>query len=512
MPTLFTSLRAQHQTGTQRPIQTLPATKVAPATRATANVSLLESERQFAVAAQPPTLRRRPRPKPKRKIAVIGAGLAGLCAAYELHGLGYEIIVYEARDRVGGRVESLSKFADGKTAEGGGELIGSNHPLWNSYRQHFGLHFSDVKEYKNSPYRFQGKTLSFELSQALVDEMTDQLKLLADLAETVVDAFEPWSNRNARKLDSMVLTDWVSKARCSDICKDAINGMLAADNGTPANEQSLLGVLAMIKGGGLDRYWTDSELYRCEGGNQQLAEKFKEKLNRRRNSVFLQCPVTSIRKANNGVSLHTNEGRPLGEYDDVILAVPPSVWNRIRVVGFPELAAKLSNPPAMGRNVKCLLKLKSRFWEVFASSPTLSEDGPVDLTWETTEQDPKADFVMVAFSGADDADTCSSWPGKSRRKKYVEALQAPYPGVDKQILDLEFKDWPREKWTKASYYFPRRGEVTLWGPFWKSGYDNWLHFAGEHTCYAFVGYMEGALSSGYRLARQLAIRDQLFLG
>jgi hypothetical protein len=50
------------------------------------------------------------------------------------------------------------------------------------------------------------------------------------------------------------------------------------------------------------------------------------------------------------------------------------------------------------------------------------------------------------------------------------------------------------------------------GPFWKSGYDNWLHFAGEHTCYAFVGYMEGALCSGYRLARQLAIRDQLFLG
>jgi monoamine oxidase len=511
MPTLFTSLRAQHQTGTPRPIQTLPPTKSVRATRATADISLLESERQFSVAAQPSTLRKRPRSKPKRKIAVIGAGLAGLCAAYELQGLGYEIVVYEARDRVGGRVESLSSFSAGKIAEGGGELIGSNHPLWNSYRQHFGLHFSDVKEYRNSPYRFGGKTLSFEVSQALVGELTDQLKLLTDLAETVVDAFEPWSNRNARRLDSMVLTDWVSKARCSDLCKGAINGMLAADNGIPANEQSLLGVLAMIKGGGLDRYWTDSELYRCEGGNQQLAEKFREKLNRRRDSVLLQCPVTSIRKANRGVSLHTNEGRSLGEYDDVILAVPPSVWNQIRVVGFPELAAKLSDPPAMGRNVKCLLKIKSRFWEVFGSSPTLSEDGPVDLTWETTEQDRKADFVMVAFSGADDADKCSSWHSKSRRKKYVEALQAPYPGVDRQILDLEFKDWPREKWTKASYYFPRRGEVTLWGPFWKSGYDNWLHFAGEHTCYAFVGYMEGALSSGYRLARTLAVRDRVFL-
>jgi monoamine oxidase len=70
-------------------------------------------------------------------------------------------------------------------------------------------------------------------------------------------------------------------------------------------------------------------------------------------------------------------------------------------------------------------------------------------------------------------------------------------------------NWPEEDWTKASYYFPRIGEVTNWGPFWKAGYGGWLHFAGEHTSYAFMGYMEGALSSGYRLARKLAIRDHI---
>jgi monoamine oxidase len=383
--------------------------------------------------------------------------------------------------------------------------------MWNSYRQHFDLHFSDVKEYKNSPFRFDHTTLSFELSQSLTDEMIDQLRHLADLAETVVDAFEPWSNRNARKLDGMTLTDWVSRAKCSDLCKQAINGMLAADNGIPANEQSLLGVLAMVKGGGLDRYWTDSELYRCEGGNQQLAEKFREKLKRRSAPVILNCRITSIQTAKRGVSLRTLKNKPLGDFDDVILAVPPSVWHHLKLNDFPDLATKLSHPPAMGRNVKCLLKIESRFWEAFASSPTLSEDGPVDLTWETTEQDKDGAFVMVAFSGANDADTCSSWRSKSRRKKYVQALQDPYPGIDKQILALQLKDWPREKWTQASYYFPRKGEVTQWGPFWKSGYSDWLHFAGEHTCYAFIGYMEGALSSGYRLARRLAIRDKILL-
>jgi monoamine oxidase len=53
------------------------------------------------------------------------------------------------------------------------------------------------------------------------------------------------------------------------------------------------------------------------------------------------------------------------------------------------------------------------------------------------------------------------------------------------------------------YYFPRRGDIMKWGVFWKKGYQGWLHFAGEHTCFAFVGYMEGALASGFRLARRL---------
>jgi monoamine oxidase len=507
MPTLFTALRAKHGIAIERPRQTLPPEKGPP----TAILGLLQAENKRAYAALPPTQRKQRTVRPKRKIAVVGAGLAGLCAAYELRGLGYEVKVFEASHRVGGRVESLSRFAEGKIAEGGGELIGSNHPLWNSYRQHFGLHFSDVKEYQNSPFRFQGATLSFEITRDLVDEMTEQLGHLADLAETVVDAFEPWSNRNASKLDNRVLADWVAKAKCSDLCKSAIKAMLAADNGIPAEEQSMLAVLAMIKGGGLDRYWTHSELYRCKGGNQQLAEKFNEKLNRRHQVVFLKHPVTAIYKASDGVSLRTAGSRQLGEFNDVVLAIPPSVWHRIQLGDFSDLAQKLANPPSIGRNVKCLLRLKSRFWEAYGSSPTLSEDGPVDLTWETTEQDKSADFVMVAFSGANDADTCSSWSRKSRRKNYVAALQGPYPGISRQIAGLELMDWPHHEWTKGSYYFPRKDEVTAWGPFWKAGYGDWLHFAGEHTCYAFMGYMEGALTSGYRLARRLAIRDGVLL-
>jgi monoamine oxidase len=94
-----------------------------------------------------------------------------------------------------------------------------------------------------------------------------------------------------------------------------------------------------------------------------------------------------------------------------------------------------------------------------------------------------------------------------RENKYVQSLQSAYPGIGKQLRKARFMNWPKEEWTEASYYFPRLNEVTKWGPLWKSGHGGWLHFAGEHTCYAFMGYMEGALTSGYRLARRLAVRD-----
>jgi monoamine oxidase len=449
----------------------------------------------------------KPLQTPTRKIAVIGAGLSGLCAAYELHGLGYDVTVYEARDRVGGRVESLSDFAAGKTVEGGGELIGSNHSLWNSYRMKFALKFSDVKEYKNSPYRMNGHTLSYEESSKLMDELDKELKSLSDLAETIVDAFEPWSNPDASRLDNMTITDWLAPRKCTKRCKEAIELLLGADNGIPANEQSLLGVLAMIKGGGLDRYWTDSELYRCEGGNKRLAEAFEMALNTPSRRVICKCPIGFIRSSGSRISIGSERDRELGVFDDVVLSVPPSVWNKIDIRAFPGLASKLSGAPKMGRNVKALMRLKSRFWQSYVSSPTLSQDGPVDLTWETTEAEKNEEYVMVAFSGAADADTCIGWPVEERERKYIEALSAAYPRIDEAMDAFMFKDWPQDDWSMASYYFPRPGEVLKWGPFWRAGYGDWLHFAGEHTCYAFIGYMEGALNSGYRLARRLAVRD-----
>ena len=506
MPTIYTSLRARHRHKLAPPEPPLPKSEVF---AAPAGLTLLQSSSQFSAREGTRTAETAAIRKPTRRVIVIGAGLAGLCAAYELRGLGYDVKIYEARSRVGGRVHSLDDFVNGKIAEGGGELIGSNHPLWNSYKHHFGLSFTDVKDYGNSPFRLKGETLTADQSKDLIDQMEEQFKLLSNLAESIVDPFEPWTNRNARALDHISIGHWISRARCSDPCKHAISVMLAADNGIPTSEQSLLAVLAMVKGGGLDRYWTDTELFRCKGGNQTLANCFRDALNQTADTVVEGAPVETISSSEGKIRLTIKDREP-DEGGDIILAIPPSAWYTIKVEGFPELTDKLAAPPQMGANVKYLMSFDNRFWQTFASSPTLSEDGPVDLTWETTEDDKNQDFVVVAFSGSDDAKECARWSAEQRKPHYVDAMQAPYPGIGHEIRQDKFMNWPDEDWTKASYYFPRLGEVTSWGPFWNAGYGGWLHFAGEHTSYAFMGYMEGALSSGYRLARKLAIRDHIF--
>src|SRR5437762_7195070 len=89
-----------------------------------------------------------------KRVVVIGGGFGGLACAHELKTAGYDVSVFEARDRVGGRVLSFSDLIKGKNVEGGGELVGSNHPTWVAYKEKFNLEFLDVSDEKDlvSPF------------------------------------------------------------------------------------------------------------------------------------------------------------------------------------------------------------------------------------------------------------------------------------------------------------------------------------------------------------------------
>jgi monoamine oxidase len=409
--------------------------------------------------------------------------------------------VIEARNRIGGRIISFSDFVPGKVVEGGGELIGSNHPAWVSYKEKFKLDFLPVTEEDlELPDRLNGRRLSAQQAEELWEHTDAAFNLLNPQASTIADAERPWASPGADLLDRRTLASWIDSLDVSAECKAGMHALMTADSGVSTAWQSLLAVLAMVKGGGVERFWTESEVFRCKGGNQQLAFKLAGPLGDR---VVLRSPVTRILVKDQGVSVTLATGKVL-EGDDVVVTAPPWVWSKIAFE--PALPAGLI--PQRGSNVKFLISLNSAFWRRAGIAPTLLGDGPVHLTWHQTDGQRGPGESFVAFSGGPAADTCSEWPSTQRIENYLKELEAVYRGIRPSFVKSRFMDWPNDPWAKASYSFAAPGQVVEQGPTWREGIGR-LHFAGEYTSYAFPGYMEGALSSGVAVARRLAEKDGL---
>ncbi len=436
-----------------------------------------------------------------KRVIVIGGGFAGMAAAWELHQASYEVVLVEARDRFGGRVRTLDRFIKDKTVEAGGELVGANHPTWAAYAHQLGIKFREIVYDKDAeaPIMLGGERLNPGAARRLWQELREALSMInADAAK--VDAYQPWKSENAAKLDARTTANWIESLPVSDQCKQAMTIQLTCINGVIPAWQSYLGNLAMVKGGGLENYWTQTDTFHTIDGNQQLAEEISDELGA--DKIILLTAATAIKVGAESVTVTLSDGRQL-EADDVILAVPCSTWNRIAFE--PTLPAELV--PQMGTNTKFLIAVKGRYWEPEQLSPRSLTDGPVSLTWEDTNGQPgNMGACLTAYAGGPMADQAMAWSPEERQAKYLEILDQLYPGIEKQLVKSNFVNWHNDPLARGSYSFPAPGQVTTIGPILDKGLGR-LHFAGEHCCPAFVGYMEGALQSGVRLARRLAERD-----
>lgn len=447
----------------------------------------------------------RPRLAAGKRVVVVGAGFAGLACAFELKSAGYDVTVVEARSRVGGRVLTFSDYVPGRLIEGGGELIGSNHPTWVAYAERFKLEFLDVTEDESlsSPLVLGGRRLSDEQAESLHKEMDAALAKLNDLARPV-NADSPWDGPDAAALDKRTTKSWIDACGCTDDCRLAIACEFSSNNGVDVSKQSLLANLAQIKGGGLEKYWTDSEVYRCKGGNQLLATTLAADIGPDRLAMNLK--VTRIDQKADRAVVTCDDGRTI-EADDVVLAVPPSVWGKIEMS--PAVPATLK--PQMGVNIKYLARVKNRFWLKDKLGPDAASDGPLAMTWDATDNQPplgeEGESCLTSFSGGPAAEHCRSVePGAATDAFFTAEFEKLYPAFKDARVAGRFMDWPSDALTKAGYSFPAPGEVTSIGPALRKGLGK-VHFAGEHCCPGFVGYMEGALNSGASLAKRLAARD-----
>lgn len=448
-----------------------------------------------------------------RHVVVIGAGFGGLACAHELRAAGYEVTVLEARSRVGGRVLSFHDLVPGKIVEGGAELIGSNHPTWVGYAERFGLPFLDVsgEEDLEIPIYFRGHRLDRDTVSRIFTEVEETFEQLTAESQAI-NADRPWESPAAAALDRRTLGDWIAQQQLSDPARQLLAILLASDNAVANDRASYLAMLTAIKGGGGDRYWSDSEVYRCAGGNDRLARCLAESIGAER--IRLGTPVAEIRydlagDAASTVSVKCRDGQTF-ECDEVVVATPPSTWNSIRWV--PELPPRLYRQQ-MGTAVKYLTAVKRPFWRDQGFSQYAVGDGLISQTWESTDaqwssaERNASPAGLTAFSGGPQAERCLQLHRQLGRAQldaqYAAEFEQLYSGFAQEWMSSRFMDWPSEPYTLAGYSFPAPGQITSIGAALHEGVGP-VHFCGEHTCYRFAGYMEGGLYSGAMLAARMA--------
>ena len=461
----------------------------------------------------------------KMRIAVIGAGFAGLMAAHSLSSAA-NVSVFEARDRLGGRVWTQFHETSHLAIEAGAELIGYNHPTWLMLAKHFdlGLTVLTTEEAFTSldlemPLSLDGRVLSPKETKRVYEEMEPAIANICAEARKLSDPYKCWEAANARELDDRSLSDWIGKQDCSSLAKRALEAQFTNTNGVSTKRQSYLANLAAIRGGALhgrpDDYFTQSETVKCEQGNQTLARRLADAIVSAGGEVATGTPISLVDVRADKVVLKTAAGKEL-EFDYVVLAIPPSLWPTTTSAGAITITPAIPTEfhMSMGLAIKYLSDLEARFWFGAGQSPKGMSEA-IGMTWDGTDNQIQMSDQTVElslFAGGHAAREAVDLLNKSGKRAldahYAGELDKIFTGYSKNLTgEPEFICLPTEPWTLAGYSFPAPGEVTRIGQFLNRPYHDRLIFAGEHCCLPFFGYMEGALQSGLAAASAIVRKE-----
>jgi monoamine oxidase len=440
-----------------------------------------------------------------RTVTVIGAGLAGLSAAYELDHAGWKVTVLEARDRVGGRVYSLRSFSNGLVAEGGGEFIEESHTRMLAYAEGFHLQLGRVGSWQGQDKDwgyFDGK--AGPLSDVKVwgvnlhEEVEKIWLALADLGELVPDPLQPQAARGADYLDTKSTADWLDHLDAHPLAKKEFIQHIRAEYTCEPERHSLLDLARNVA-----MYYTTLERnlnYRVVGGNDLIPRALAAALP----DVRLNSPVTSVSILPDEVRVTYQQGDSYQTISSAfaVLAIPLTTARRIEFhPPLPEAHRRMVNELSYGAVTKVLIEYRKRFWDDKSWNGRLSTDAPIVYTWHATSHVEDEHGIITVYTGGDPAAKLAMLTDEERIRVAVAEIESLFPDSSNLIECTATVAWPNEPYTRGSYAAFAPGQVTA---HWKTLFEpaGRLFFAGEHAT-PIQGFMEGAVESGQRAAKNI---------
>ena len=438
-------------------------------------------------------------------VVVVGAGLAGLVAARELDAAGASVVVLEARDRVGGRTLN-EPIGDGKVVEVGGQWIGPTQHRLAALARDLGVETFPTYDEGENLLELGGRLRRYRGAiprinpLVLLDVAQAQRKLERLVRRVPLDA--PWRTPGAERLDSETCWSWLERNVRTRTARTVFDIAIEAVWAAEPSDVSLLHFLFYTgSAGGFDALIGTSggaQQDRFVGGSQLVALRAAERLGDR---VVTGAPVRRLETRRGGVSAVADGIRV--DARRAIVALPPTLAGRLSYdPPLPGLRDQLTQRMPQGTVIKCMALYERPFWrEHGLSGQATSEPGPVRLTFDNSPPDGSPG-VLLGFLEGRHARALGRWSAADRRDAVLECFARLFGHEARRAERYVERSWADEEWTRGCYgcYMPT-GVWTQYGPALREPCGP-IHWAGAETATVWSGYMDGAVQSGERAARE----------
>jgi len=451
-------------------------------------------------------------PPPGTRIAVVGAGLAGLTCAYRLQQAGYAAQIYEASDRIGGRCYT-GKFADGQIYEHGGELIDNGHIDMKQLAGELGFTLDNLVQAETNGTEQLGYFFGKPYTAA---QMSDDLKAIwqqvhNDVSAASYPTLYNLSTPRGRELDQMSIYQWIENyvpgghnSQLGQMLDVAYNIEYGAETKVQSS-LNMLYLLGYVGPGQFRTFGKSNEKFHVRGGNDQVTAALAAKL---QSQFSLGTPLTAIKLNSDSsytLTFANGSGSSTKIVDHVVLALPFSLLRSVDFskAGFNQVKTWAINELGMGTNSKLHLQFDSRFWRDEGLNGETYSDRGYQNTWEVSRAQPGTNGVLVNYTGGTPGVNAGKGTPEQAAAAFLKQVEPVLPGATAQWNGNVFRDyWTGYPWTKGSYSYWKVGQYTRFSGAEKEQSRN-CHFAGEHTSQDFQGYLQGAVESGQRAASEI---------
>ena len=438
------------------------------------------------------------------KVLIVGAGIAGLTAAYRLYGAGVPVDIIEASPRLGGRIRSLHNAAGtSTTVELGGEYIDSGHIFMRSLVKELGLVTVDlrvsVQGLEPETWYFQGTKYT----------LTDVANLFVPLVQTIAQDLEAIGdgvtynsyNQAGYQLDNTSLAQYLDSAPISPVLRQMIRVAYTAFFGREAEEQSCLNLLFLFYEPlpkEFSVYGYSDERFQIVGGNDRVPRQLALQL-----APFIEVgtaldAISTLPDGRYQVSLRTGESSVERVYERVLLTLPFSVLRQIPLaVDLPPAKQLAITELGYGTNTKLITAYTERIWRTqYGSTAVVYTDLDLQSTREATPFASGASGFVTVFAGGNSGVALGSGTPEAQARILMPQLEQIFPGISAKRQGEAIRAyWPGNPYSRGSYACWLVGQYSTIAGSEREPVGN-LFFAGEHCSQAAQGYMEGACETG----------------